>query len=245
MKKKLLLIIACAFLTFELQAQTSSNTITLGSSGMTVRIETSTTTVTLTLTGPSNAWLAIGFGASNMANASDMFVWNSTSNRDYTASGGYSSPSPDSSQSWSITSDNVVSSTRTVIATRALTSAGDYTFTNTATSIPIIYALGNGTTLGSHSNRGSSTIARVLSNDEFSLAKAAVYPNPSNGYFTITANTSIKNVVIYTLTGSFVRTIQLNDAVTNEVEVEGLSSGIYLLELSNDTEKVWKKIVVE
>lgn len=245
MKRRLLLAFALAAISFGVNAQTASTTTTLGSTGMTAKIETSTTLVTLTLTGPSNRWLAIGFGGSQMSSATDMFIWNVTANRDYTPSGGQSAPSPDASQSWTVTSDNVSGTTRTVIATRALVSSGDYTFTNTATNIPVIFALGSSTTISSHTSRGSTTISRTLANDEFSLEKSSIFPNPSNGTFTIATTTTLTNVAVYTLTGSFVKNIEIKDAEINEVFVDELSSGIYLLELSNETEKVWKKVVVE
>ncbi|WP_438967115.1 T9SS type A sorting domain-containing protein [Flavobacterium sp.] len=245
MKRRLLLTFALAAISLGVNAQTASTTTTLGSTGMTAKIETSATQVTLTLTGPSNRWLAIGFGGSQMSSATDMFIWNATANRDYTPSGGYSAPSPDAAQSWTVTSDNVSGTTRTVIATRALVSSGDFTFTNTATSIPVIFALGSSSTISNHSNRGATTISRTLANDEFTLEKSSIFPNPSNGAFTIATTTSLTNVAVYTLTGSFVKNIEIKDAEINEVSVDGLSSGIYLLELSNETEKVWKKVVVE
>jgi hypothetical protein len=129
-------------------AQFTTGEVTLNGT-YTAQIDTNTTTVTLTLKGPSTRWLGIGFGGNFMSSATDMFIWNSTANRDYTPSGGQSSPSADSAanQSWTVTTDNVVSGIRTVVATRALVSAGDYTFLNNNSSIPIIYASGSSTNI--------------------------------------------------------------------------------------------------
>jgi hypothetical protein len=50
---------------------------------------------------------------------------------------------------------------------------------------------------------------------------------------------------IYTLTGAFVKSIEVENAADNaEVNITGLQSGVYLIELQNDTEKSWKKIIV-
>jgi hypothetical protein len=53
-------------------------------------------------------------------------------------------------------------------------------------------------------------------------------------------------VNVYNQTGAFVKTIKVsNDSKDIEVTISGLSSGVYFLELQNDSEKSWKKIIVE
>ena len=56
----------------------------------------------------------------------------------------------------------------------------------------------------------------------------------------------MNKVNIYSQTGALVKTIEVTDN-SNEVEVKvnGLTSGIYFIELLNDSEKSWKKIIVE
>jgi hypothetical protein len=182
-----------------------------------------------------------------MSSVGDMFIWNASSSRDYTSTG-QSTPSVDATQDWTIVSDNVVSGTRTVVATRALVSSGDYTFTNSATAISIIYAQGNSTTLAQHSGVfGGRSLARTtLGVDDFSLNATQIYPNPSRGSFLVRTNTNLERITIYSQIGTFVKTIEVNDG-SNEVElnVNGLSTGIYLLELQNSSQKVWKKVIVE
>lgn len=247
MKQKLLLIVALA-MGFSSFAQFSTGTVTL-TTGMSLKIDTNTTTVTLTLKGPSNTWLGIGFGGNSMASVSDMFIWNSTANRDYTPSGGYSAPSPDSSgsQSWTIVSDNIASGVRTVVATRNLVSSGDYTFTNSTSSIPIIFALSNSTVLGQHSGvHTSTTLTRTaLDVEDFSLNASAVYPNPSTGNFRVKSKTTLDRINIYSQTGAFMKTVE-GDLGANELEInaEELPKGVYLIELQNASEKSWKKIII-
>jgi Secretion system C-terminal sorting domain len=232
-------------------AQFTTGEVTL-SSPMTVKIDTDATTVTLTLKGSSTAWLGIGFGGTSMSSATDMFIWNSTTNRDYTPSGFQSAPSADSAanQSWTTVSDNVVSGVRTVVATRTLMSAGDYTFTNNNSSIPIIYAFGGSTNISNHNfggQRGITSLTRTqLGVEDFSLNATVIYPNPSNGSFTIKAKTTIEKVDVYTQTGAFVKSISVKPDNNNaEIKIDGLATGVYLLEIQNSTEKSWKKIVVE
>lgn len=246
MKKQLLTILALIVFLPTFAQFTTGTPVTLGSSGMTIKIDTNATTVTLTLTGPSTTSLAIGFGGLTMAAVTDMFVWSSSSNRDYT-SFQQNTPTPDASQSWTIVSDDVVSTTRTVVATRALTSSGDYTFVNSLASIPIIYSVNGSTTFGQHGTKGNRTLTRTaLGVEDFSLNAAKIYPNPSNGSFIVNSNSAVKKLNVYSQIGTFVRAIEY-DGNSNQVEVnlKGVPSGVYLIELQNDQDKAWKKIIIE
>jgi hypothetical protein len=245
MKRKLQLI-GLLFATNFGFAQFTTGVVLL-TTGFTAQIDTNASEVTLTLKGPSASWLGIGFDGSTMDTATDMFIWNSSSNTDYTPSGFYSSPSPDASQSWNVT-DNVVSGTRTVVATRALVSSGDYTFANDSSPISIIWARNStSTNLTSHNARGARTLTRTssLGVEDFSLNATSIYPNPASGAFYIKTKTNLSKVKLYSQTGSLVRTIDVtDDAREVTVDVNGIQSGVYLLELQNDSEKSWKKVIV-
>ena len=245
MKKILLSVITLCSTAFSL-AQFSTGTQTL-TTGYSVKIDTNSTTATITLVGPSNTWLGIGFGGNVMNVVTDFFIWNASANRDYTSTGGYITPQADATQSWTITSDNVAASVRTVIATRALVSAGDYTFTNDNASIPIIYALSNSTNLGQHQGPHSgSTLARTqLGVEDFSLNASSIYPNPSNGNFIVKTKSALETIEVYSQTGAFVKSINVNSETNTEVNIDGLASGIYLLELRSATDKSWKKVIIE
>lgn len=248
MKKKLL-IIFLALTGISAYAQFTTGTVALSGSSRTIKIDTDASTVTLTLTGSSTAWLGVGFGGSSMSTVADMFIWNSTSSRDYTASGGYSNPSSAETQNWTITSDNVAGSIRTVVATRALATAGDYTFFNNSTSIPIIFAEGSTTTLGPHGSNphDAQTLSRsaLLGVEDFSLNSSQIYPNPSKGEFVVKTKTNLEKINIYTQTGALLRTIIVtNGNESVKVNSSGVQAGIYLIELVNDKEKSWKKIII-
>ena len=226
-------------------AQFTTGTVTLTGT-MSIKIDTDATKATLTLTGPSTTSLAIGFGGLSMGAVTDMFVWSSSSNRDYTSSG-YSTPSPDAVQSWTVVSDDVVSTTRTVVATRALTSSGDYTFVNSSATIPIIYSLNGSTTFGQHGTKGSKNLTRsALGVEDFSLNTAAIYPNPSNGNFKIEAKSPLTKLSVYTQSGTFVKTIVFEgNSNTEDVNLKNLATGVYLIELQSDSDKAWKKIIIQ
>jgi hypothetical protein len=85
----------------------------------------------------------------------------------------------------------------------------------------------------------------TLGTESFSLNDSQLYPNPSNGSFTILAKTNLTKINVYTITGGFVKSIEVTDnAINTEINVSGLETGVYLLELQNDLEKTWKKVIV-
>ena len=246
MKRKLQLI-GLLFATNFGFAQFTTGEVVLNGT-FTAKIDTDASLVTLTLKGSSSSWLGIGFGGTNMSSATDMFIWNATSSRDYKPSGGRSEPSPDLNQSWNVTTDSDVSGIRTVVATRALVSSGDYTFANSNTSIPIIFGRNSSsTTLGDgHDARGGRTLTRTaLGVEDFSLNATSIYPNPASGEFFIKTKTNLSKVNLYSQTGALVKTIDVaDDSREFTVDVKGIQSGVYLLELQNDSEKSWKKVIV-
>jgi hypothetical protein len=215
----------------------------------TLKIDTNATTATMTLTGSNTRWLAVGFGGNSMSTVTDMFIWNSTADRDYTPSGFQSSPSPDLTESWTILSDDVVGVTRTIVATRPLVSAGDFTFLNNTSSINIIFNQGTSDVLAYHGNNPTERGPRILTRtalglEDFSLNATQIYPNPSNGDFMIKTKTGLDKINVYSQVGTFVKTIMVNNADAVEVNIKDLSSGIYLIELVNASDKSWKKIIV-
>jgi hypothetical protein len=250
MKKTILLMLLTGTLGF---GQNSTGTVNLGTS-MTAKIDTNTTEVTLTLTGPSTGWFGIGFGGLFMSTAEDMFIWSSSADRDYTSTG-QARPSVDAGgangQNWIILSDDAPGAVRTIVAKRPLVSSGDYTFLNDNSSIEVVYANGTALNLAYHGSastgrRGASTLTRTsLSLEDFSLNAASVYPVPSKGSFTVQSKTGINNLEIYTQTGAFVKTVNVSPSSNTEVNVQGLSKGTYLIQLKNDNDKSWKKVIIE
>ena len=131
-----------------------------------------------------------------------------------------------------------------------MVSSGDYTFLNDSSSIPIIYAEGSTTTLAYHSTNphAAQTLTRtVLGVPDFSLNASSIYPNPSKGDFTVITKTNLKMINIYSQTGVFITSIKVDatDSKNLEVNAKGLSKGIYLIELQNESDKTWKKVIID
>lgn len=71
----------------------------------------------------------------------------------------------------------------------------------------------------------------------------SIYPNPSNGQFTIKSDVSISLNMINEL-GQTIRTITLNDTNSHEISLNEIANGIYFLVGKNESVKVNQKIVV-
>ena len=264
MKKTTLLLIT--MLSFAGFAQTkSTGEITLTNNvKATLELNNTTSTAKLTLVGPNDRWFALQFGSFNgppageteggdgMMNGTDLVYWNNTTLVDARQVGISQTPSNDAVNNWTSTS-TVSGNVRTVIATRPFVGdANDYTFNYADATIDFAWARSgsqNDFTLpGGHGiNRGYAinTTFTVLGVEDFSLNASAVYPNPSNGNFTVKSKTTLDKINIYTQTGAFVKTVEVGAGATEvEVDAEGLSQGVYLVELQNASEKSWKKIII-
>ena len=210
--------------------------------------------VTLVLTGPSDRWFALGFG-SDVApgfrmSAGDVVVFNGAiSDRFYR---GTQSPGTDNLD-W--TGSNIVSGTvRTLTLKRSLTTAETtndlqmpYATTN---SINVAWARtadgANDNSLDSNHFVGFATgTFTTLGIEDFSLNATSVYPNPSSGEFYIKTKTNLSKINLYNQTGALVKTIDVKDESKEvELSVSGMQAGVYFLELQNDSEKSWKKVIV-
>ena len=181
--KNNLLFILFLFLGTLVNAQTyTTGVVSLSSTAglaMSVKIDVGTQ-VTLTLTGPATRWFAIGFDATGMGTGNDVVTVHSSGTlSSFDASiGGYSAPTADPLQNWTIVSDLIASGVRTVVATRALVTgdANDHDFTAASGSLSMIWARAgsNGFSYSYHgsSNRGITTV-------NFTLVPAPAAPTGS------------------------------------------------------------------
>jgi hypothetical protein len=252
--KKITILLFC-FLSFAGFSQSKSTGVINLTSNMTANftLNSATSKVTLVLTGPSDRWFAMGLGVLDGFGMSegDVVVY-TTSLTDRTFFG-QGSPASDSNQDWTTISNTVASGVRTLTLERALTNSdsGDlqlpYTTTNT---INLAWARSGSasTSLGNHGggNRGfASGTFTSLSVEDFSLNETSVYPNPSSGEFYIKTKTNLSKVNIYNQTGALVKTIDVNNNSQEvELSVKGIQSGVYFIELQNNSQKSWKKVIV-
>ena len=85
-----------------------------------------------------------------------------------------------------------------------------------------------------------------------SVFSVDIYPNPTKGQFVINVNSSNKNkeaiISIYSIDGKLIYTdvMQLKFGVTStEVELTGIATGIYHIELNTDTESSIDKLIIK
>jgi subtilisin-like proprotein convertase family protein len=91
----------------------------------------------------------------------------------------------------------------------------------------------------------------TLSNQDIEDLEFTVYPNPSNGLFTVAAgsnNVNTGDAVIYLLdlNGRIVFTKEVQDAsrLNETIDVQNLTNGLYLLQVQQGTSKTVKKVII-
>ncbi|TXF77337.1 T9SS type A sorting domain-containing protein [Chryseobacterium sp.] len=253
MKRKILLILGLIGVNILTFAQYSSGSpIAVGAIGVSVKMETTPTIVRITLIGPSNSFLGLGFGNQGMANGADGFIYNSAASRDYTFSGVGVTPSADASQDWTVISNTVAGSTRTVVATRTLAGgSGDTPVPNAAGTMDVFVAHGDNTLGLSYHGAGNRDYATLGMNFDSSLAtgevdlnmekKILLYPNPSKGIVYLNSAEKVKSIVLYDTSG---RKILEPKIKNSQIDISKLNSGTYFIEIEkSDGVKVFEKIL--
>ena len=233
--KKITLLLAFMLISFMANAQFTTGEVALNF-GMSVKIDTDASQVTLTLKGPDNKWFAVGFGGQSMGAVSDVFLYDGTSVFDKIGHN-HSTPTTDATQDWTINSNTVTGSTRTIVATRNLagSDASDYTFSNASSAIPIIYAHGSDMTLAFHQNRNFTSLSRTstanVSNQQ--EIEFAMYPNPANNELNIVLPSNLEDaqVAIYSILGKKVLQEKLNNSY-NKIQLNKLNAGVYLIKIN-------------
>lgn len=81
-----------------------------------------------------------------------------------------------------------------------------------------------------------------LNISEETLSKIKLFPNPSNGHFTIQTEEVTDKIIIYSVDGKHVRTI-LNPST--DVEISGMKSGVYLVHLEKEKSTTILKMIVD
>ena len=74
---------------------------------------------------------------------------------------------------------------------------------------------------------------------ETETVEAKVYPNPSNGIFTVVCE-DMKRVEVFSVDGRLVKCLEIRG---NEIQIEGLESGVYLLKIMTPKGMMTTKIV--
>ncbi len=252
MKKIYLFIALFATIVISIAQTKSSGIVTLNTL-MTLKIDknATTSTVTITLTGPTDRWFSVGFNAFGaMTNGTDCLYY--TSSLVDSRITGQSNPTTDTTSEWMVSSNTIVGTTRTLVLTRNFVGGtGDYTFLYNDSALDIIWAYGTGLTLAQHSGtgRGSIALGFTLGVEDFTaLDKITIAPNPSNGVFAISKNnqTTISKVTIFDINAKVVKVIDSElDLEAIKIDLSEFSKGIYFMEITNETDKIVRKIILE
>lgn len=259
MKKSYLLLATLALMNISFGQTKSSGVVTLktGTNLMTVKIDLNqtTSTATITLVGPSTRWFTIGFNATTMASNTDCFTSSGTTLLDQYLPGGHQEANDDTTNNLTVVSNAVSGTSRTIVATRKFNTndSEDYTFNFASNSLNIIWAYGPSNTIDptvEHSSFGTKglTFATLGTENFSSLEKLNIYPNPSNGIFTITKNstTQISKIKIFDTNAKLLKEIESDtNNQENAVDLSSFTKGIYFIEISNNEDKVIKKIILK
>ena len=252
--KKTYLLMLCLGLMQLINAQQKETALTtIGGMKVKINLNAATSLATITMVGPSSKWISIGLSTSDMATNKDVMTYGTTLLDQYFTSNGHVAPTTDATNNLTVVSNTVAGSTRTVVFTRPFSTgdAKDYTFVYTMTSLNIVWGIGPSTNVASeHSTFGSKTLtfSAVLANENFaSLEDIVVYPNPSNGVFNISKNSMININKIRVFDGNAKLLKEINTEITDQnssIDLSGLTTGMYFMELSNDSDQVVKKILI-
>ena len=237
MKKTLLFLFLTTSISLFAQSFSTGTQTLLSGLTANINIDADTEITTLTLTGPSNAWFAIGFGNLDMG-GTDVFRTNGSTIVDAYSSGN-ALPAQDASQDWTLVSNTVSGSNRTIVATRANNTGNsdDHIFSASAGSLSVIYAKGSSTSYAYHGgNRGFTTLSVTLGIPENKLLSFEMYPNPASDVLTVQLPTGTEKaeVSVFDYTGRLVssKTISSNDST---LDVQNISKGIYIIRVATNS----------
>ncbi len=228
-------------------SQSKSTAIISLNSEMTAQftLDNATSKVTLVLTGPSNKWSSVGIGTASSTTSGDVYIY-TTSVTDTTTS------STNPNEDWSTIANTVTSGIRKVTLERTLTNSdlNDFQLAfDTTNSIDIVWSRsGSSASTTPTANRGSTTaiFTAPLGVNNISLDDETIlYPNPTSGELNIKTKTNLSKITIYSQTGALVKTINIKDNSNDvKVNVSDLPKALYIFEFQNDSEKTWKKVLV-
>ncbi|WP_298393879.1 choice-of-anchor L domain-containing protein [Flavobacterium sp.] len=97
-------------------------------------------------------------------------------------------------------------------------------------------------------NTFTTEFTAALANANFGLENFVLYPNPTNSFVQVNLqNTSeiLENIIIYDVLGKTVSKLSTNNSNEMKVDVSSLSKGIYLVEITTQSDlKITKKLVI-
>ena len=250
MKKITLLLLVFIFFISQAQSTTTGEiTLTLG---FTVQFDVDgpNDTVTMTMVGPSNVWLGVALdvstGNSMGFGGEDVILYNSNGLVDAKLTGSQNEPNPNESQNWTVISNAAPGSVRTIVATRALDTgdSADYVFTTNTGNLNLLWAKGNGLSMGYHANKGGAQANFTLSSADYFQKEFKIYPNPTVDElnFEFPDNVQSANVQVYNILGKQITQTQLKRTVP-KLNTSSWASGIYVVQIITEDAVQTKRII--
>ena len=250
MKKITLLLLVFTFFISQAQSTTTGEiTLTLG---FTVQFDVDgpNDTVTMTMVGPSNVWLGVALdvstGNSMGFGGEDVILYNSNGLVDAKLTGSQNEPNPNESQNWTVISNAAPGSVRTIVATRALDTgdSADYVFTTNTGNLNLLWAKGNGLSMGYHANKGGAQANFTLSSADYFQKEFKIYPNPTVDElnFEFPDNVQSANVQVYNILGKQITQTQLKRTVP-KLNTSSWASGIYVVQIITEDAVQTKRII--
>jgi hypothetical protein len=250
MKKITLLLLVFTFFISQAQSTTTGE-ITL-TPGFTVQFDVDgpNDTVTMTMVGPSNVWLGVALdvstGNSMGFGGEDVILYNSNGLVDAKLTGSQNEPNPNESQNWTVISNAAPGSVRTIVATRALDTgdSADYVFTTNTGNLNLLWAKGNGLSMGYHANRGGAQANFTLSSADYFQKEFKIYPNPTVDElnFEFPDNVQSANVQVYNILGNQITQTQLKRTVP-KLDTNAWASGMYVVQIITEDAVQTKRII--
>lgn len=240
-----LIILLFANLSFAQQVYSTGN-VELNEK-FTTRIDMTSEKVILTTITPENVWYSIGFGVKTMSEDGDTFLSNGEDVVDAICSG-YRTPTKDSQQDWELVSNTTNNGKRTMVVTRPLKTSDntDYVFNPKASSLILMWALGDGKTYRRHSrgNYGATVAGITLSKDKFYAQQFKILPNPITSNFRLQLPKQI-NTAHITVSDILGKKIYENTMVKSNViiPVSNWYNGVYLVKIETENYTVTKKLI--
>lgn len=253
--KKTILILSLLTVGFYSNAQLKSTGVLNLGTQMTLKIdlEQASSLATFTITGPASKWFAVSLNATTMSsNTPADCIFFGTTLLDRHLSGGHNAPTTDATNNLTLASNTVTGTTRTIVVTRPFNTGDvkDFVLAYEMSALNIIWAVGQSTNSSQqHSVFGSKALSFTLGIEPIAtLQSLVVYPNPSNGIFSLenSENQAIESIKIFDSNARLVKELTSDfTAQTIQINLSDVVKGIYFIEVSNQHDKTVKKISVQ
>ena len=90
-----------------------------------------------------------------------------------------------------------------------------------------------------------ANLANALSIENEYITNIKLYPNPATDFINIECDKTIKNIVIYNVTGQIIKILQVSNSKNIRINATNLKSGFYYIKISTEKESILKNIIIK